>query len=325
MHLNLQGGLIAKKEELEVLLDLHKVDALCMSEHHQTHDVKHFSVGNYRTVSNFARTKYQKGGVCILGNSDNNFSNLAFNNSKERDFEICVARWHISEDEQVTLCSVYRSPSGDFEAFMDGLDLMLQHIYDPKNRHILCGDININLLESSKQKQTLLNFLLEYNLKPTISDATRITSTTKTCIDNIFTDFTVLKSKVIDTIISDHTYQLIYFNINSFKDDIPVPRFGRNFKVSRIQDFKDAVALIDWNALYEGVSVNDVNFCFDIFNNKIQSVFNIYFPITTIHTKQVTCNSKKWYTPELINLSKMLHEMRVINKRINNQIGRAHV
>ena len=245
MHLNLQGGLTAKKEELEILLDLHEVDVLCMSEHHQTHDMKHFSVGNYRTVSYFARTKYQKGGVGILGKLDNNFSNLVFNNSKEKDFEICVTRWHISEDEQITICSVYRSPSGDFKAFMDGLDLMLKNIYDPKNRHILCGDININLFESSKQKQTLLNFLLEYNLKPTITDATRITNTTKTCIDNIFTDFTVLNSEVIDTVISDHTYQLIYFNINNFKDDTPVTRSGRNFKVSAIEDFKDAVALID--------------------------------------------------------------------------------
>ena len=70
--------------------------------------------------------------------------------------------------------------------------------------------------------------------------------------------------------------------------------------------------------MYEGILINDANICFEIFNNNIQSVFNIFFPVIIVPDKQVTCNIKKWYTPELRNLSKMLHEMRVTNKRINN-------
>lgn len=321
MNLNIQGGLIHKKEEeLEFLLNKHNINVICISEHHQTQDIHNFKAGNYKTLNFFSRSHFQKGGVCIIGQEHLNYTKLAFNNSTEKNFEMCAIKCNISKSETVTICSIYRSPNGDFEAFVDGLSAMLENTYHANNKIILCGDVNINLLENNKQTQTLINLLSEYNMTPTILEPTRITHNTKTCIDNIFVNFTYIKSKVIETHISDHTYQLLSFKCEN-PENIVSDCYYRNFSTNNIQAFKNAISIVDWTSLYNEVRSNDVDGCFNIFYSEIQNIFeSIFFPIKKNKYRTPKNNKNKWFTPELKNISRMLHEMHKINSRINSPL-----
>lgn len=51
------------------------------------------------------------------------------------------------------------------------------------------GDFNINMLEDTKKKNEWLSFLSSYDFEQTIFEPTRITPTTATSIDGIYTNF----------------------------------------------------------------------------------------------------------------------------------------
>ena len=40
---------------------------------------------------------------------------------------------------------VYRSPSGEFDVFVDALSGMLDFLYSTHDQVILCGDLNVNI------------------------------------------------------------------------------------------------------------------------------------------------------------------------------------
>jgi hypothetical protein len=46
---------------------------------------------------------------------------------------------------------VYGSPSGNFQFFLNGLENILK-VYKSDNHLIICGDININYLDETKEK-----------------------------------------------------------------------------------------------------------------------------------------------------------------------------
>jgi hypothetical protein len=54
---------------------------------------------------------------------------------------------------------VYRSPNGDFQYFIKGLDNIINKIYKPGVQVIISGDININYLTESKEKHELNGIL----------------------------------------------------------------------------------------------------------------------------------------------------------------------
>lgn len=58
--------------------------------------------------------------------------------------------------------------------------------YIPQKKIVICGDININYLDSHNRKQQLDTLLAMNNLKSTVNFPTRIFNGSSTAIDNIF-------------------------------------------------------------------------------------------------------------------------------------------
>ena len=96
--------------------------------------------------------------------------------------------------------------------FLLKLDAIHQSLYTPMLHFIICGDININYLNESKNKNQLDNLLLSYNLASIINFLTRLQNTSVTAIDNIFIDVSQFESYTVTPIIngvSDHDAQLL--------------------------------------------------------------------------------------------------------------------
>jgi hypothetical protein len=69
------------------------------------------------------------------------------------------------------LITRYRSPSGNFQYFIDNLEKFLSMIYS-NNTETICGDININYLIDSTQKQ-LLDLLLAFSMCPGVDSVSK--------------------------------------------------------------------------------------------------------------------------------------------------------
>jgi len=82
---------------------------------------------------------------------------------------------------------VYRSPKGNVKGFLTNLGNFIGVYGKGKKDTIICGDFNIDFLESNlknlKGKRKLCEILDEYGFRNILKNATRITSNSQTLID----------------------------------------------------------------------------------------------------------------------------------------------
>jgi hypothetical protein len=126
---------------------------LCFTEHHlKALELQNINIDHYTIGAQFSRTTHAKGGVVIYTHSS--LHSAAINLSKyceEKDIEICGVKLQ-EQSSLFCIITVYRSPSGNFNRFLETLDTVLQLIYSPSLGIIICGDY-------------LLTYLLTYSME----------------------------------------------------------------------------------------------------------------------------------------------------------------
>lgn len=131
--------------DIESLCITDKYDVLCIIEHWlNAIEASLLNIDGYITASYFSRTQYIHGGsIIMLRKSLNNVIIDVNNFSVEKDFEICGI--NIPEINLIIL-SLYRSPSGNFNIFIEQLNLVLSQINVNNKNEIISGDYNNNFL-----------------------------------------------------------------------------------------------------------------------------------------------------------------------------------
>jgi exonuclease III len=134
---------------------------LCFTEHHlKTCQLDSIRFQNYKLGANFYRKIYRNGGVCIYIHESFQFPNVNVHNfCKEKDLEACVIKLYLP-CSTIGIVSMSRSPSGNFDYFLNNLETLLNSISSNSMELIICGDFNINFLNNTTNKQ-----LLEFNFK----------------------------------------------------------------------------------------------------------------------------------------------------------------
>jgi exonuclease III len=131
------------------------------------------------------------GGTCIFLLNYLNFTTINVDvDCSEFDFELCAIKIQF-DSMYIFILSVYRAPSGNFTNFIHKMDV-LRTLYSPNVEFIICGDFNVDYLTDNIRKSQL-NFLFNtYNLFSIVDFPTRIYKSTKSAIDNIFSDLSRL-------------------------------------------------------------------------------------------------------------------------------------
>jgi hypothetical protein len=107
---------------------------------------------------------------------------------------------------------MYRSPSGNFQLFINGLETIINKLYKPNLQIVICGVININyLIDTNKKKQLniMLNSFYFYSM---LHFPTRIKNVSSKMNDIIFFDTTQFNNFIVLQILnglSDHDAQLL--------------------------------------------------------------------------------------------------------------------
>jgi len=109
---------------------------------------------------------------------------------------------------QCVLGVIYRHPKYDCKGFTDYVSATLHYLSDKRLPHIICGDININLLQhtSSSSVHKYIEAYESYNCQQII---TRPTATSASLVDHFYTTFDL--EKVIPGIL-----------INFLSDNLPI-------------------------------------------------------------------------------------------------------
>ena len=137
--------------------------------------------------------------------------------------EIVTVEVTLATGKKVLVSCVYRAPNINVDILSD---FFLEILRNNRNKTIyLCGDFNIDLLQSDKNNSisNFIDHLYSMGLHPLITRPTRITCQSKTLIDNIFTSDVKsnIQSGLLINDTSDHLpiFQMTDIGINGNNDN----------------------------------------------------------------------------------------------------------
>lgn len=192
-----------------MFLEKNQYDIVCVTEHWLKEYQMLINYENYCVGSSFNRKSTTHGGSLILVRR-----NIKYKTRKdieglsiERNVEVSC----VELDKHIIVC-VYRPPNNqNFVNFETVLEDILKLISNLKKHIIVCGDFNVNILESSIYTNRLICLFKSFNLQNVFLEPTRVTSSSATCIDNVFCNCEYSSKSIINSLQSDHSGQEVTF------------------------------------------------------------------------------------------------------------------
>lgn len=305
IHFNIRS-LKKNFDQLLVFLqtyDLLSCDIIVLSETWQLVS-NDFNIDGYKMYYNEGDCN-QNDGVVVYINSKLNIKKV--DNVKWDKAGITIVRIVLSvRDIQYGITCVYRPPSTIVESFLNDLENYLTTVCLLQTE-ILMGDININLLsENSVDTNNYLSLLMSHGFYSLITGPTRLTNTSKTCIDHIFLKRNFLADKnsylsfILDTDITDHFPVLL--NFSKKVEDVKPGNIANNtiFKTIKILDKEKAKSLFIQQNWHNSVSdINDVEIATNNLYNIIENIIQRSEDTKVIKEKLIK-KIKPWITSAII-------------------------
>ena len=193
----------------------------------------------------------------------------------------------------------FRAPKTELEQLNEFISNCCQNT---RNKTVyLCGDFNIDLLQHDTNNITnnFIDHLYSFGLHPLITRPTRITSHSKTLIDNIFTtNLSNIHSGLIINDLSDHLPIFLIFEYKHNK------RTNVTYKTKRVVNDHDLHVMrnklkeTNWNEI---LASEYVNYMYDTYDTtKLKNIYNSTCPVTLTKQKLVRkMTDKPWMTHSL--------------------------
>jgi len=190
----------------------------------------------------------------------------------------------------------YRHPNTSVLDFKDSLMGTLSKFRKNK-RCILAGDINIdaNMYKCVTLTSDFFDELISFGYIPYAFLSSRITKTSKTAIDHIYTNCRSvpglsLKCGLLTADISDHMCNFLFVLSPVIKLSKERP-FIRMHTAKNLDRYLLDLSIYNWDELF---CLNDVNDAFDLFTTTLTSIYNKNFPLVMASKKYV--KNKSWIT-----------------------------
>ena len=197
---------------------------------------------------------------------------------------------------------IYRHPCMPVSEFNTiYLDTLLEKLSFENKNIILMGDFNINILnyDCSPDTSTFLNNMCSSALFPYITQPTRVSSKSKTIIDNIFINFDSddLISGNLTVSISDHMAQFI--QIPNVKVPLtPKKITKRCFKKFNIDNFKNDLMRIN---LIDRIKDDDnPNISMLQLLQTLENLLDVHAPFKELTKNEQKTESKPWLTKGIL-------------------------
>ena len=194
-----------------------------------------------------------------------------------------------------------------------------------KTIYILCGDYNMNLLNIDTNHHTndFLNLMSTFLFHPLILSPTRITISSSTLIDNIFTNSLGFKnySGILMTDVSDH---LPIFTIIDSKAPVTAKPKWISYRPNSdraLNCLTSALAAENW---VETCSLGSPDLILESINSKLFSLYNLNYPIVVKRARIYKTKMKPWMTPALLKACKTKNKLykHYLNARNNISLSK---
>lgn len=296
--------------------------------------LERLNIDGYNVTASFGRNKCRGGGVVILTKPSINCKEIILpeiqNLISEKIFECCLVELDkIIPRKKILIIGCYRNPIKQNELeFIERLNTMFE-IINFKYKHVVfMGDINIDMLRvNDNNSKKLLHVVTANGFQSLVDFPTRITESTETAIDNVFTNLNRNYYKIIgvNTQLSDHDGQILEIVVDTknklYNSSYVYLQYKRNFNDKNVQQLIYALGCESWWNLY----LSPVECKYEAFYEVFMHYFNEFFPLTL--SRQHT--NRKWISNELklekqkiINLNKAARELNC--KELLNKARKSH-
>ena len=277
---------------------------MCLTEH-WLRENEPLIIPNYTCISIFSR-KYKKGGgVTILKNTQSPFKfstlrhiQLENEYNDENCFECCISL-KLSQNNSnnfntILLICIYRAPNNKFSEFIKRFEGLLNETSKKNLNTIICGDLNINLLDNNNTDVMCFKQLLfSFKIKEINSSPTRITHTSASLLDVVLTNIEKnISCQSIYNGLSIHYAQLISLPELPLENKKSQYITKRTFSDASIKKFEFELSKIDWSTLDQ---IADMDTQFESFMRIFDELYNKCFPLKT---RCIRISNK--YKPKLV-------------------------
>ncbi|KAK9711484.1 Endonuclease-reverse transcriptase [Popillia japonica] len=259
MHQNIQP-MPNKLDQIEIFLETldKRVDALAITEHWlNAAKLTFIRLAGFRMASCYARENRIHGGSCLLVREGISFVECV--DLKEKSIETVIECSAIEVIvEKLLIINIYRPPSGDIDVFLTAFtDIMESATRKCKHNVVITGDFNINFQDKDQTNtRNFQNLLNSFNLNVTIHKPTRVTSTSSTTVDNIFTDHSDYTSDVIASGLSDHFAQIILIPARTIEAPKLTYEQRRIVNTNALNTLAEKLSMVEWNFIENESNLN---------------------------------------------------------------------
>ena len=297
-HLNI-ASLQFHFEELIILLQMldYEFDCIMITETKLQRDINstiNIDIPNYHYFH--TPTEASKGGSLIyISNKLISKPRKDLEIYQSRDVESTFSEIIIPNGKNIIVGCVYKHHTIDPKDFQNLLIPTLQKANKEKKMVLLAGDFNIDLLKLNKDSLTNEYFdqITNINFMPLITLPTRISTRSKTLIDNIlFNQFSHgIKSGNINVSISDHSPQFAIIPFQNKKTKTKNKKlFVQNFRNIDENSIINTFQSINWN-FYANQEVDsletNVNQDLTKFLDESNKAINDLFPFRKLSNKEL--------------------------------------
>ena len=216
-------------------------------------------------------------------------------------------------NKPIVIGAMYRPPNTNISSFVaDQLNPILSHPRIQSKTCYILGDFNVNLLNHSSHTPTadFLDAMFAASFLPLINRPTRISHTSSTLIDNIFTNTPHTQQSLSGILTSDVSDHLPIFHIS--KHSINRPTSNENthsypvINTRTLNNMSRALLAQNWTDIIQS---NDTQTAYSSFSRTINEAFTEHIPQKTATHRQ---KSKSWLTNALITSIKRKNKLYTI-------------
>jgi exonuclease III len=305
MHINCRS-IISKIDDIKLLLHQIPVGILAVTEtwlEEATSDIA--QIPGYNFIHK-PREKGQGGGVGFFISLDIVYQLIPEQHCKQLhvSYESLFIRIPQQKSASLMLGVIYRPPGQPLQLFNEEFSQLLSALTETKKEIILLGDFNINLLKYGDHLHTnnFLDTISSFHFLPAILQPTRITTTTSTLIDNIFTNIwpKIVHSSIIVTDISDHLPIIVWFDNQPVISDKPTPCITRIINDQSMDLFGKLLAQMDFTPVSILCRANEPNKAYDSFIDMLSKTYNKAFPLYQLNKRDHRTFKNPWMTKGLL-------------------------
>lgn len=296
-------SILANKVKLEELITSQKPQMIALQEVWQPNHV-HLSFKDY-CFEYETRLSRRGGGVGVLVSNSLSYTKRKDLSVMSNDCEIVTI-----DTSKYLVMSVYMPPDANFQMAITELENLLTQC---KSKPLyLCGDFNIDFSKDTFKTIRFNDLMMSMELVPLIKNPTRITITSKTVIDNIFTNRKGgIKCGVLMCDISDHLAPFVSLK----KEKIPsLKKTAANRRLTgpkNMEALRTALKDMHWQ-----IDDDDPVATFQDFFLKLENAFKSSCPISRLESSNFNKKHNPWMSQGLLNSRH--HKQKLCNRLNKN-------